>query len=209
MADESMNRDRWVALCERLGCGAGRDHFAALVAAYAERHRKYHDARHVSECLALFDSLRGLCEFPDEVELAIWVHDAVYLPRRSDNEEKSADLAVVWLSGCGTDRATVERVRSLVLATRHASEPRTRDEEILVDIDRHILGASPARFDEYEAQVRREYWWVPSTMFRRKRAQILRGFLAREPLYNTSECRARFEESARSNLRRSLASLTG
>lgn len=206
---DAMNHDRWLALSERLGCPSLADHFQDLERAYADKRRAYHTARHIEECLSLFDSLRALCRSPDEVEFALWLHDVVYEPRHTDNEEKSADLALQWLTRCGFDPEAAERVRGLIMATRHAGEPRSRDEELLTDIDLHVLGASPERFDEYEAQVRREYRWVPGPIFRRRRSEILRGFLARDPLYRTEECRARFEEPARANLRRSLERLAG
>jgi predicted metal-dependent HD superfamily phosphohydrolase len=64
-----------------------------------------------------------------------------------------------------------ERVRSLVLATRHCALPVTRDEQVLVDIDLAILGAEPARFAKYEQQIRAEYSFVPGFLFKRKRRE--------------------------------------
>jgi len=209
MHTEGFDRQRWAALCRRLGCPDAVQNFEALRVAYAQPHRHYHDVRHIAECLALFDELRDDCDHPDEVEYAIWMHDVVYEPRRSDNEARSAYLAVAWLAPCDVDGPVLQRVRNLVLATRHDGAPATRDEEIIVDIDLHILGADADRFDEYEAQVRREYRRVPWFLYRRRRADILRGFLARVPLYRTERCRARSEERARANLRRSIERLTG
>ena len=40
---------------------------------------------------------------------------------------------------------------------------------MLIDIDLSILGAPPARFAEYEQQIRAEYAWVPGILFRPKR----------------------------------------
>lgn len=183
--------------------------FSTLHEAYAEKHRGYHTGQHIDECLALFDKLRDLCDHPDEVEFAVWLHDLVYRPRRDDNEERSADVANKWLAECRVEKERVERVWRLIMATKHCERPGTQDEQVLVDIDLHILGASTDRFDEYEGQVRAEYRWVPGPIYRRRRAQILQQFLSREPLYNTERCRAWFEASARHNLSRSLARLTG
>lgn len=202
------SRDRWVDLCLGLGCASAGTRFDELERAHSEKHRRYHTTRHIEECLRLFDAVRGLCRFPEEVEYAIWLHDAVYHPRRSDNEEKSAGLAGRWLEECGAEGETIERVRRLILITRHTGDPQTTDERVLVDIDLHILGAPAERFDEYEEQVRSEYRWVPAPLFNRRRAQILEGFLARDPLYHTGACRSEFEESAKANLRRSLARLS-
>ena len=78
---------------------------------------------------------------------------------------------------------------------------------LLVDIDLAILGAAPARFDEYERQIRDEYGFVPEAVFREKRAGILRGFLERPALFSTPALAARFEAAARANLADALARL--
>ena len=76
-------------------------------------------------------------------------------------------------------------------------------------MDLSILGAAPARFDEYEVQVREEYSWVPEDTFRKRRGAILGQFLARRHIYSTNAFRARYEPGARTNLERSLKSLGG
>lgn len=72
-----------------------------------------------------------------------------------------------------------QRVRALIMATCHDAEPEGDDARRLVDIDLAILGADPARFAEYDAQVREEYRWVPDWLYRRKHREVLAGFLAR------------------------------
>lgn len=206
---QGMDRQRWAALCSRLSCHDAVPRFDMLEAAYAERHRHYHTAQHISECLALFDGAAGLADRPAEVELAIWVHDVVYEPRRSDNEERSAAMAADWLEDCRVEAALVARVRQLVLSTRHDEAPGTSDEALLQDVDLGVLGSPAHRYAEYEAQVRREYRWVPSFLFRRRRAEILEAFLGREAIYNTSWFRERLELPARQNLAKSLADLRG
>jgi len=199
-----MDQERWNALCRRLGCRTSDEWFTTLETAYSERHRHYHTATHVQECLDLLDLNAGEAEHPDEIEFAIWLHDAVYAPLRKDNEERSADLAVQWLRACGLHAAAAERIRRLIIATRHVDEPGTNDEALLLDIDLGILGAAPDRFDEYEHQVRREYRWVPSFIFRRRRAQLLESFFDREAVYRTKWFREHREEAAKRNLSRAI-----
>jgi predicted metal-dependent HD superfamily phosphohydrolase len=67
--------------------------------------------------------------------------------------------------------------------------------------------SAPARFAEYEAQIRVEYGHVPPAVFGEKRAAILAGFVARPWLYGTPGLRARLEAAARANLRQAIASL--
>lgn len=164
-----------------------------LLARYREPHRHYHTLQHLAECFEKFDELRDVAAHPGDVELAIWFHDAVYEPRRDDNEARSADWA----------RATVgERVAELVMATRHEAVPADIDAQVLVDVDLSILGAPPTRFDEYERQVREEYRWVPEFLYRRKRREILASFLARPTIYSTPRFIERHEAQARQNLTR-------
>ena len=166
-----------------------------LKARYAEPHRRYHTLEHIEHCLAEFDPRQA--REPEAVELAIWFHDAVYDTRRSDNEERSA----AWLLELMPE---AKRAAELILVTKHhrASTP---DEALLVDVDLAILGQPKERFDRYEQQIREEYAWVPGLIFRKKRREILRGFLERPFIYGTEAFRAKYEEAARANLLRSLA----
>ena len=180
---------------------------AELLARYAESQRAYHTRQHLAECLALLDEVRHLADRPAEVEIALWFHDAIYDVHRHDNEAASADWARTALLDAGADGDAAERVHALVLATRHSAAPATADEQLLVDIDLAILGAAPARFAEYEAQIRVEYAHVPPAMFNDKRGAILAGFLARPVLYGTPTLAARLEAAARANLQAAIASL--
>jgi predicted metal-dependent HD superfamily phosphohydrolase len=111
------------------------------------------------------------------------------------------------LRAAGAAPASVDRVRALVLATRHDALPADADAALLVDVDLAILGAAPARFAEYEGQVRAEYAHVPPALFARKRGEILRAFAARPAIYATPALRDELEAAARANLARAIAGL--
>ncbi len=171
------------------------------MSAYRESHRSYHTLQHLGECLALFAEAIDLAANPGTVELALWFHDAVYAPRSGDNERRSAEWAVHELEAAGVSSDVRQRVFDLILATCHNAVPADADAQLLVDIDLAILGAPPHRFAEYDRQVREEYRWVPGFLYRIKRKQVLNAFLARAEIFNTPYFRARFEASARVNLR--------
>lgn len=194
----------WRAAWQASGAAPNDALHAELLASYAEPHRAYHTPLHLAECLALFDEFRALAERAAEVEIALWFHDAVYDVHRHDNEAASADWARAALLDAGAAGDVAGRVAALVLATRHSIAPATADEQLLVDIDLAILGAAPARFAEYEAQIRVEYGFVPQPVFDEKRGAILAGFLARPVLYGTAELRPRLEATARANLRAAI-----
>src|SRR4030095_12786507 len=155
-------------------------------------------------CFEKIRDIIALTEHPAEVEISLWFHDAIYDTRRHDNEERSADWAGTGGGEPGAGAGSAQRIHDLVMSTRHAAEPVGIDAQVLVDADLSILGAQPARFEEYEAQVRREYGWGPDAIFRSTRAKILKEFLGRPHLYSTAHFRERYEAQARRNLQYSL-----
>lgn len=182
-----------------------------LVARYAEPPRAYHTLDHIADCLGHFDAVRDLATWPAAVELAIWFHDAIYDPQRSDNETRSAELAEATLRALAGDRPAPAAqnpagsglppaVGRLIRLTSHDAAQLTGDGALLCDIDLAILGAAPAAFDAYDAAIRREYAWVPEDIFRRERARVLAGFLARPTIYHTRRFIRSLEERARANL---------
>ena len=206
----TLDQSRWIGLWSRLGAqGGGLSIFSHLVAAYAEPTRAYHTAEHILDCLAQLDLSRNPSKRPDEVEAAVWFHDAVYVPGGSDNEDRSAHLAQTALLACGAPPDTSRRIAELVLATRHLTVPRDPDAQLLCDVDLSILGREPKIFDEFEGRIRREYHWVPDPAYRTARSEVLAGFLGRHPIYQTEYFRDRYEKQARANLERVIAQLAG
>ena len=179
-----------------------------LQARYAEPHRKYHTHQHLEACLKHFETVRHTAIHPAEIELALWFHDAVYEIRGVGNEAQSADWARDVLQTAGASGKVAARVHALVLATCHTAQPQTSDQEILLDVDLAILGAPAPVFDAYEMQVRAEYVLVPDAEFRKGRRNILKGFLARNLIFNTPHFNALCEAQARINLIRSIHRLS-
>lgn len=204
----NLTADGWRRLWGELGAREiPNGLFNQLVAAYSEQGRHYHTLQHLRECLAHFEAAAALARRPAEVELALWFHDAVYDARRQDNEERSAAWAARSVLAAGCAEPVAQRVQALVLATRGHEAGGEPDAALLLDIDLAILGASPARFAEYERQVRAEYAHVPDAQFRAGRGAILAGFQARPHLYLTAPFRDALEQRARANIARSLADL--
>jgi predicted metal-dependent HD superfamily phosphohydrolase len=197
---------RFLALWRALGAeGHGRDVFLLLRAAYDEPHRAYHTARHISACLKLLDQpgVRDVATHVDEVEAALWFHDAVYDTRATDNEAKSAELAREHLGAAGVASPKIDRIADHVRATQsHQSD--SPDGRLLIDIDLSILAADDAGFARYQDEIRREYAWVDASAYEAGRRAVLQRFADRPALFATPGLRERFESRARANLRRAL-----
>jgi predicted metal-dependent HD superfamily phosphohydrolase len=199
--------ERWRQVWKRFGVSAPNEIFQDLIARYSEPHRKYHTMQHLDECFDKLQEIRAAAVHPNEIELALWFHDAIYDVKRQDNEERSADWARSTALATGLSISIAERVRALVMATRHDAMPNHVDEQILVDVDLSILGAKPDRFDEYERQVREEYHWIPDLLFEAKRRRVLTQFLERSKIFSTEQFLISYEAQARTNLQRSIKKL--
>lgn len=190
--------------------GAREDVLAAgraLLARWAEPHRRYHDLRHLAEVL---QALRWLSagEVPAPVVCAAYFHDAVHQPAVGDDERRSAELAASVLDGLGRAPDEVDEVVRLVLLTAtHAPQPDDAAGALLCDADLAVLAAPPARYREYAADVRAEYAHLDDEAFRSGRAAVLGELAGRPRLFTTTRGRERWEASARRNLLDELAGL--
>lgn len=180
-----------------------------LLGRWAEPQRKYHTVAHLVAVLDHIDLLARHADNADHVRLAAWFHDAVYLPDRSENEERSARLAERALpeAGVGAD-VTAEVARLVRLTSTHDPAAGDRNGEVLCDADLAILAAEPEAYAAYAAAVREEYAFVPDEAFRDGRAAVLRQLLDLPRLFRTGHGAAVWEERARRNLAVELELLT-
>lgn len=186
------------------------DTLPQLLAAHSGPDRHYHGLQHIAECLQWLEQLRPLVARPAELALALCFHDAVYDPRAKDNELRSAEWAQAVLQAAGATADAVQRVHALIMATCHfqpAQAQLPEDGAWMLDIDLSILGASPARFAQYQAQIQAEYAWVPAADYALRRQAVLRSFLQRPAIYQTATMQAWLEAQARHNLLQSLAAV--
>ena len=197
---------RWHTLA--VGLGVPESTAAAaldeLVRAYSEPGRHYHNLDHIAALLQLLDRHGEAVRNREAVELAIFFHDAVYVPTRSDNEAVSAALARARLIELGAGDALVSEVERLILATRHGASVADADSDpdlaLLVDLDLSILGAERPAYAAYAQAIRREYAVVPNLLYRPGRRRVLAEFLARPRIYATPHLRDLWEDAARANL---------
>jgi predicted metal-dependent HD superfamily phosphohydrolase len=186
----------WVATG---ACTPAEPVFAALCAAYAEPARHYHTRAHIERCLAWLDWASSRADERHEVALALWFHDAVYVPSARDNEARSGAWARRELEATGVEPAAVTRIEHAILAT--ASHTTAHGDAALVcDIDLAILGAAADEFDAFERAVRAEYAAFDEATYAQGRARVLAGFLARTAIYATPLFHAELEVRARHNL---------
>ncbi|MFI2424915.1 hypothetical protein ACH5A7_12560 [Streptomyces sp. NPDC018955] len=213
MADTDALRDRWLLtlLSARDGaCFPAPYRYAdALLRRWSEPQRHYHTLTHLTAVLDHIDVLEEYADDPDVVRLAAWFHDAVYLPDRSTNEERSARLAERALPEAGVPaEKTAEVARLVRLTVTHDPADDDRDGQVLCDADLAILAAPPSSYAAYTAAVREEYHFVPNDAFRAGRSEVLRRLLALPRLFRTPYGREHWEATARYNMRGELEMLS-
>ncbi|MEU1480771.1 hypothetical protein [Streptomyces sp. NPDC005760] len=212
MADLDDLRDRFARALESARAGDGPDpapYAGNLLDRWQEAQRHYHTVEHLTAVLDHIDVLEEYAQDPDLVRLAAWFHDAVYLPDRSENEERSARLAERALSEAGVPAAATAEVARLVrLTVTHAPADDDRNGQVLCDADLAILAAPPSAYAAYTAAVREEYGFVPSDAFRAGRSAVLRQLLELPRLFRTPYGEREWEATARYNLASELEMLS-
>lgn len=195
------------ALADAGATQPGNALFDELVSRYCESHRHYHTLAHIDACLVWLDWFAGSTRHSAEVELALWFHDAVYDPRATDNEYRSAQLARDRLASVGAPGSVLDRIAAHVLATEHHVSS-GGDAALVVDLDLTILGASTPDFDRFETSIRREYAHVGEPEYVLGRRRVLESFLSKAEIYFVPKIRDEFEVRARANLTRRIAELS-
>ncbi|MFE7813629.1 hypothetical protein ACFU5P_17035 [Streptomyces sp. NPDC057433] len=205
MVDTDVLRERFVRALEGArGAGGGPDpvpYADNLLGRWQEDQRRYHTVAHLTAVLDRVDELAAYADDVDVVRLAAWFHDAVYLPDRSENEERSARLAERALAEAGVPGAKVAEVARLVrLTVTHDPGDDDPDGQVLCDADLAVLASPPSAYAAYTAAVREEYHFVPGDAFREGRAAVLRRLLDLPRLFRTPYGREHWEATARYNI---------
>jgi predicted metal-dependent HD superfamily phosphohydrolase len=177
-----------------------------LLRRYCEPHRRYHNFRHIGQCMAALLGAKHLAHNPLVVSLALWFHDAVYEPGNADNEKKSAELLLDFAEKVNLDRSIAELAARSILATTHSRRDINYhlDTYLVLDIDLSSLGKIPIEFDADTNACRQEFPHLTDAEFLTKNVAFLTSLLERKSIYYTEHFRQLFEERARSNISRRL-----
>jgi predicted metal-dependent HD superfamily phosphohydrolase len=184
-----------------------RTEWAALVAAWSEPHRRYHDLAHLAAVLGLVGQLSDAAGDPAAVRLAAWYHDAVYDPTRSDNEQVSAQRARAGLRGLVPDERIHAVERLVLLTAGHDPPPGDADGAVLCDADLAVLASPPDAYASYASAVRAEYGHLSDEVFTAGRTAVLEQLLALPALYRLPAVAAEWTPRAQANMTAELALL--
>ncbi len=183
-----------------------------IESAYSEEHRAYHTLKHLEHCFNELDALKKEL-FEEErqiIELAIWFHDIIYLPKQDDNEEQSVKVFQEAAKALILSEFVMDQVSKFILETKHTNSNSELSDlgRLFLDLDLSILGQPRSIYEQYALQIRQEYEWVPIEVYVVKRAEILQQIKNKSSIYYTPDLRGKYELQAKTNLSRAIANLT-
>jgi predicted metal-dependent HD superfamily phosphohydrolase len=171
----------------------------ALIRAWSEPQRHYHDQSHLIWLLDEAERRASLIQDRDFVGYAIWFHDAVYQPGEPNNETLSAEWARTSLAH---DPALAARVGHVIEMTKnHAEGEAEGDAALFLDMDIAILGAPWETYCDYAAGIRAEYPHVVDPAFAAGRGAFLEKQLEHPRTFRTDVYENEIGERARANMR--------
>ena len=182
-------------------------YWGEVVRDYSAEGRHYHTLNHLEYMAELLHSFKSSVRRWDILLMAVIYHDLVYDPSASDNEEQSAMLADLHLSGLDYSPAEIKLCRKHIMATKTHLEADYADTNLLLDADMAILGSDWNSYRNYCSSVRREYAIYTDEQYERGRKAVIQMFLMQPRIFHTEPFFHRFEEQARLNLGRELMSL--
>ena len=201
--------EEWRDLAQNLTLPAALSEsiLAELQAGYGDMARHYHTGKHI--VIMLKQAAELDLKDRDMARLAIFFHDVIYDPTRSDNERCSADLLKQRLSGfVPADR--LDRAAAIIIATAGHQATGDHDTDLVVDLDMAILGQPWPVYETYATDVMAEYLpHIGEAAWRQGRVSLfLDPTLARGEIFLTDHFKP-FNDRAMENLRREKAWLTG
>ncbi|MGY1739190.1 MULTISPECIES: HD domain-containing protein [unclassified Blastococcus] len=195
----------WAALAG--DSATSRTEWAAVVDAWGQPHRRYHDLAHLAAVLGIVGELEEAADDPAAVRLAAWYHDVVYDPRRGDNEAVSAERARAGLRGLVPAERVEEVVRLVLLTAGHDAGPGDANGAVLCDADLAVLAGPPAAYATYASAVREEYGHLSDAEFTAGRIAVLEHLLGLPTLFRLPAVAAEWTPRARANLTAELSLL--
>jgi predicted metal-dependent HD superfamily phosphohydrolase len=184
-----------------------RTEWAAVVDAWGQPHRRYHDLAHLAAVLGIAGRLAEAAHDPAAVRLAAWYHDVVYDPRRSDNEAVSAERARAGLRGLVPEDRVEEVGRLVLLTAGHDPAADDANGAVLCDADLAVLAGPPDAYAGYASAVREEYGHLSDAEFTAGRIAVLQHLLGLGTLFRLPAVAGEWEPRARANLTAELTLL--
>jgi predicted metal-dependent HD superfamily phosphohydrolase len=140
-----------------------------------EKHRYYHNTFHLVQIIHDIETNMWFRELgaleKRALLLAAFFHDAVYDPKKDNNEEQSCRL--FKLSYKGNDPKMVDTVCRLIMVTKYRKRPTEKLEKIIWDADNAGFKKGFDHLMRTEKLIQKEYSYLPKEKFREGKIKFL------------------------------------
>lgn len=171
-----------------------------VITQHQKKGRYYHTLAHLK---AIWQQLQPVKEQIQDwpiIVCAIAYHDFEYNILKSDNEERSAEIAIKKLINLNLTPAQLERCRQHIVATKGHHISSDTDTNYFTDADLSILGADTESYIVYAKNIRKEYRYYPDLLYKPGRRKVLDFFLQMPRIFKTDHFYRIYENQARLNL---------
>ena len=175
---------------------------------YKKNGRYYHNLEHLQFVYDQLCGVEDLLKDSSSCMIAVFYHDIIYSIFSKDNEFRSAQFAERQLSKCKALSLDFTHLKELICATQLTYTYAHPDSDFLCDADLAILGSKTSFYEEYRANIRKEYSIYPDFLFNKGRARLLEFLLRQKSLFKTEYFKDKYEELARQNIEKELQIIT-
>lgn len=142
---------------------------------WREPHRYYHTVNHLATMLTDIETnafFKELSKYEKHaLMLAAFFHDAVYNPKKDDNEEQSIKVFIKAFSKA--DLKMFDTVCGLIMVTKDRKRPNTKLKRILWDADNAGFKKGYNHIFKNELLIQKEYAYLPKEKFREGKIKFL------------------------------------
>lgn len=171
---------------------------------YTSKKRHYHTLEHLDNLLFQLTPISGKISHWNTVLFTLFYHDSIYSSLKSNNEEKSAELAYKRMNQLSVPKEIIDNCYSQILATKSHKTSEDLDTNYFTDADLSILGQDWEVYAQYYKNVRKEYAIYPNLVYNSGRKKALQHFLTMENIFKTEYFYQKFEKTARKNIQQEI-----
>jgi len=187
-----------------LSSQAIKECWTEIEAAYTKANRYYHNMNHLSDLYKQLQQVESEIGNWNVCMFTLFYHDIIYVSTKSNNEEKSAELAAKTMQRIRVPQHEISNCEQQIMATKSHLVSGDSDTNYFTDSDLSILGRDWETYSAYGKNVRREYAIYPELIYRRGRKKVLKHFLTMERIFKTDFFFDKYEKQAKANLRKEL-----
>jgi predicted metal-dependent HD superfamily phosphohydrolase len=171
---------------------------------YSSKKRHYHTLHHLDNLITQLTEVKNEIQNWNAILFTLYYHDIVYNSLKSDNEEKSAELAEKRLNQISVSPDTIELCKNQILATQSHIKSTDSDTNYFTDADLSILGQNWETYSLYYKNVRKEYSIYPDLVYNSGRKKVLNHFLSMDKIFKTDFFYKKFERQAKQNIQKEI-----